>query len=372
MGSKYRGKAPISENSSKVKEVSDEECLEELRRVVLLFPDRVITRNFFRINSTIAESVWSCRFGTFEEFKRQAGVKLSRQQHQLEKQIAKHVSVDQYKELNKERTNWGERYISRNTTRYQTILFAADFHDTESDPFSLAVLIDTARRLKPDVISLVGDLFDLPEFGRYTVDPRSWDVVGRIRFVHEYILAPLRKAAPNAQIDLLEGNHEFRLLRHLCDATPALKAVLSDLHGFTISKLLGLERFEINYVAKCDLATYNLSNQKDELQKNYRIYFNAVLAHHYPAGSALGMPGVNSHHHKLEVRSLYNETFKAYNWIQMSGIHRRNASYTMGEKWTNGFVIAHVDTETRQTIFEPISIGDFTCVGGKYLYRDKK
>jgi hypothetical protein len=36
----------------------------------------------------------------------------------------------------------------------------------------------------------VGDIFDLPEFGKYGVDPREWDVVGRIKFAHENILAP--------------------------------------------------------------------------------------------------------------------------------------------------------------------------------------
>jgi len=45
-------------------------------------------------------------------------------------------------------------------------------------------------------------------------------------------------------------------MRHLADQTPALRAVLSDLHGMTVSKLLGLDEFGINYVAKADLGAY--------------------------------------------------------------------------------------------------------------------
>ena len=360
---------PFSEDKRKEKEFSSDQCIKELQRIVLENPEKVISRNFFRVNSTIAESVWNRFFGTFQEYKRQAGVLLSRSQHQLEKQIAKHASVDHYREFDKERMDWGSKYIRKNKTRFQTILFCADFHDKNTDSFTLSVLIDTAKRLKPDIVCIVGDLFDLPEFGRYTVDPREWDVVGRIQFVHEKILAPLRKAVPDAQIDMIEGNHEHRLLRHLCDATPALKAVLSDLHGLTMSSLLGLEKYEVNYIAKCGLTIYNLTDQKHELRKNYKVYFDAVLAHHYPEGARLGMPGVNGHHHKLEVRTLHNETFGSYPWIQMGGIHRCDATYTNGEKWSNGFVIAHIDTQTKETLLEPITVGAFACVGGRYYYR---
>ena len=367
-----RKNAPFSEDVRKQKELSSDQCLDELRRIVEANPERVVSRNFFRVNSSISENTWNRYFGTFAEYKRQAGVVLTRQQHAIEKAVAKHASVAHYKDFDQERKSWGAKYERKNKRRYQAVLFCSDFHDRATDPFALQVLIDTVERLKPDVLCIGGDLFDLPEFGRYTVDPREWDVVGRIKFAHEKILAPLRDAAPDAQFDFIEANHEHRLLRHLCDATPALRAVLADLHGFTLSKLLGLDEFQINYIAKCDLATYNLTDQAKEIKKNYKVYFDSMIAHHYPAGASLGMPGINGHHHKVEIRSLYNETFGAYQWVQAPAMHRADASYTMGEKWSTGFVIAHVDTLNRQTIFEPVSVRDFACVGGRYLYRETK
>jgi UDP-2,3-diacylglucosamine pyrophosphatase LpxH len=84
---------------------------------------------------------------------------------------------------------------------------------------------------------LNGDIFDLPEFSKYTQDPRHFAPVERIKWVHQF-LNDLREAAPDAQIDFVEGNHEFRLLRHLSEATPALMTVLADLHGMTIPTCL--------------------------------------------------------------------------------------------------------------------------------------
>ena len=98
-------------------------------------------------------------------------------------------------------------------------------------------------------------MFDLPEFSRFTQDPRDWDVVGRIRWVHKF-LEDLREAAPDTEITFLEGNHEYRLLRHLAEASPAMRAVLSDLHHMTVPDLLGITKYEINYVAPADLATF--------------------------------------------------------------------------------------------------------------------
>jgi len=364
------GRVPLSENTKKITaDWTAEQCIEELRRVVNLDLDRVVTRNYFRVHGLIAESVWNRHFGTFEEFKRQAGVKLSRQQHAHERAIAKHVSVDHYRKLNEERADWGDKFIRQNSARFKTILVCSDLHDIEIDPFYLRVLLDTARRSQPDVIALVGDIFDLPEFGRYGVDPREWNVVGRISFAHQRILGPLRKACPNAQIDLIEGNHEARLLRHLADATPAMRAVLADLHGFTVGKLLGLEQFEINYIAKADLAAFTKRDFDKELASNYKVYFESVLCHHFPHARTMGLPGVNGHHHRHQVWSEFSPIYGPYEWHQLGAGHRRKASYCEGEKWHNGFALVNVDTATRAVGFDYIPVGDFAVTGGKWYHR---
>jgi hypothetical protein len=682
--------ASISENTSKLKpEYTAEDCIQELLRIVREHPDQVISRNYFRVHSNISEATWTCHFGTFDEFKRQAGVTPTRQVRSLEKHIAKHVSVDHYRRLSDSRRGWGDRYERDSGKRFKTMLVASDLHDKEIDPFMLRVMLDTARRVQPDVISLVGDIFDLPEFGKYSVDPREWDVVGRIRFAHDHILGPLREAAPDAQFDFIEGNHECvtpdteilcedgwrradqitssdlvasyalttervsyepplaikhiqdanlvsvtgdfgdelvsdthridfngkltpvrdalglklpqylfryavrsnhsrqnpisedwvrlltwvvmdativtrqianrriqfklsksrkierlrglldrldisytvrpasmsdgnrlqpyyvciygddarriwdelggirqlpaswrsldehqvyamleeiaetdggrhfakiswrttslhdaetvqlacvlngvpcvireeegrsgfapttcktqyvvsiadqglcdrryvqitetgehgpvvaiqtqngtlitrrngkvnftgncRLLRHLADASPAMRAVLSDLHGMTVPKLLGLDRFQINYIAKADLATFNKSDHSREIGNNYKVYWDQFLCHHFPHARQMGLPGVNGHHHRHEVWPMFNLNFGAYEWHQLGAGHKREASYCEGERWHNGFALVHLDTVSKSSVTEYIAVRDFAVVGGKFYYRD--
>lgn len=364
-----RPDVPMSEHEKKYKDWNPQQCLDELRRVQAINPEVEITRNYFRHHSRISEAVWNKHFGTFEEFKRQAGIKLSRQQHALEREIAKHASVDHYRRINIERLDYADKYLRDNPSRFKTIITVSDIHDIEADPFFLRVLIDTCRRVQPDVISFVGDVFDLAEFGKYTVDPREWDVVGRIRFVHDNVFAPLRVACPNAQIDLIEGNHEARLLRQLADATPALRAVLSDLHGFTVGRLLGLDAFEINYIAKADLSAWTKRDFEKEIGNNYKLYWDSFLCHHFPHARNMGLPGVNGHNHKHFVWSAFNPIHGPYEWHQLGCGHRRTASYCEGERWHLGFAIVNIDVKTHTTAFDYVQVSDFAVSGGKWYYR---
>lgn len=362
---------PLSETLIvSLKEGTKDDCIKSLRELAIANPEIAISRNFYRVNGLYAESVWTQHFGTFEEFKRQAGIVPSRQHHQMEKHIAKHASVDHYRNLNVDRQDYAEKYIRESKTRFKTAIIVSDLHDKEVDPFFMDVLVDTVKRVQPDLLVFNGDIFDLPEFGKYTIDPREWGVVERIKFAHEQIFKRLREVAPKAQFDMIEGNHEARLLKHMADATPALKAVLSDLHGFTVSKLLGLHHFEINYIAKGDLAAFNKQNLNSELRKNYKVYWDALLCHHFPDAKNWGLPGVNGHHHKHVVTPMYNQIYGAYEWHQAGCGHQRDASYCMGEKWHMGFVIANIDTETKATQFDYVHVGEkFAVSGGKWYYR---
>jgi hypothetical protein len=109
---------------------------------------------------------------------------------------------------------------------------------------------------------------------------------------------------------------------------------------------------------------------KKELEHNYKVYFDCVLAHHYPnLGRAKGMPGFSGHHHKLQVWPLDNPIHGPGSWYQLGAMHVRDASYTDAEKWSNGFALVHVDTHTKRSVFEYIDIGDVAYVGGKMYTR---
>lgn len=350
-------------------EWTEEDCLESLRKLDREHEGKDITRIFYRTRTEVSDSTWNRYFGTFLEFKRQANLILSRDQHKVERQLAKHVSVDHYRELN-DRHDYHSRYLRHTDKKHKIVMGASDLHDQEVDPFYLRCLIAAAKMIQPDIINLSGDIFDLPEFGKYAVDPRDWDVVGRIRFVHKNILEPLREAAPNAQIDFVEGNHEYRLLRHLADATPALRAVLSDLHGMTVPKLLGLDAYEINYISRADLGAFSEADKKKEIGKSYVIYDDALLVHHHPHAREWGLAGWNGHHHSWQVWHQKNVLNGSYQWMQLGCGHMLKASYTEGEFWTSGFTVAHLNTESKSTTFEYINVTDMAVIGGMFLYRE--
>jgi hypothetical protein len=360
---------PMSETLiPKVKTATKAQVVKDLRDLAERHPDLAISRNFYRVNGTYAESAWNQYFGTFEEFKRQAGLKLTRQQHALERAIAKHASVDHYRKANEERANYGDKYLRPNNKRFKTVIICSDLHDEEMDPFFRRVLIDTVRRVQPDAFCIGGDGMDLPEFGKYSVDPREWNPTRRIREMHRFC-ADVREVIPDAQFDYLEGNHEFRMLRHLSDETPALKVVLAELHGMTIRQLFGLDRFEVNYHAKADLAAYRERDITKELGRNYIIYDDCLLVHHFPEGRRMGLPGVNGHHHKHISWPDFSPVYGAFEWHQLGCGHRRDASYCSGEKWHMGFMIANSDTQTRQVNFDYVPVTDFAVSGGVWYTR---
>lgn len=366
-----RGLAMLAEKEKKYDPTAtDDQLIADLRRVQQENEDKFISRNFYRIHGRFSEKTWDYRFGTFQEFRKQAGLELSRNQQQLEKHIAKHASLDVYREFQEaEITPWVGRYEKpQDGGRTKTILVGSDFHDKEVDPFCLHVFIDTAKRMQPDIIVLNGDIFDLLEFSKFDKDPRSMDIKGRFDFVREGIFKPLRDACPKAQIDLMLGNHEHRLLRHLADKTPYLK-VLMDLTGISLTTLFGLDEWEINLRSKWDLAAWRPGEIRELSKKNYEIYYGCFVCNH-TGNEGFGLSGTSGHTHRPDVKTSVSVNGPLV-WTTTGGMCRTTAEYTTTmEKWQNSFLIVHVDTEKKQVVPEHIIFTDhMTVVGGVYYRR---
>ncbi len=367
---KYRGKmktVPLSEHV-KTRTASPEECIVELQNLQEEFPEIFITRSFFRNQSRLADSAWNGHFGTFAEYRKQAGCELSRAQHGMERHIARHAAADNYREMNIEKDGYGDKYEKPSGKRFQTYIALMDMHDRDCDPFYRRLAITAIKDIQPDVLILNGDIFDLYEFSSFEKDPRYANVMEGITWVHRF-LAECREACPDMQIDFIEGNHEYRMMRHLADKTPYLMGMLADLHGLNTSKLLGLDEYEVNYITRSDLSVFNKTGIKKQIGLNWKIYDNCFIASHYPKDKDMGWPGFNGHHHKHLVTTKYNPEFGSYQWIQSGCGHKRNASYCDGERWSNGFLIIHADTEQRHTVFSYVDIKDFAVIGGKYFER---
>ena len=133
-----RDGVPLSEDQRKFHpDWTAADCIAELQRIAQIDTDKVITRNYFRVNSDISESTWNRYFGTFEEFKRQSEITLSRHAHRMERDIAKHASVDKMRVLNVGKREWEGAYLRPSSRRWQTVLVLSNGPSAKADGFAL-------------------------------------------------------------------------------------------------------------------------------------------------------------------------------------------------------------------------------------------
>ena len=362
----------IEKNKKFDPKVTADDCLTDLLALQKERPFEIISRDFYRINGKYAESTWTKHFGTFAQFKRKAGLEKSRLGKKIEHEIALHDDLDIFRKFyDVEVKPYYSKYERKNKAKgIKLLLIGSDFHDIDSDPFMLGVFIDTAKRLQPDNIILNGDVFDLYEFSRFEIDPRVANIPSRFKFVRENIFRPLRKACPKAEIDLIVGNHEFRLMKLLADKTPALKILLHDVMGLTLADIFGLDEFQINLVAKIDLGAFRVSDVNAELKQNYKVYYNCYTASH-EKDWGFGTSGTSAHTHRPEIKTETNIPLGKLSWMNTGSIARTPVCYQEGKNtYVQGFGIAHVDPDKQQVTQELILVtGDFAVVGGKYYHR---
>jgi len=75
-----------------------------------------------------------------------------------------------------------------------------------------------AKRYKPDLVCLGGDIVDLISISRFGKPGRKFDYLAdEIAVAQRDIIEPTRAATPKAEMIWLEGNHEARLNRLLMD-----------------------------------------------------------------------------------------------------------------------------------------------------------
>jgi hypothetical protein len=331
-----------------------DDVIKDLREVQKLHPFKFISRTTYRALGRYSDSTWNRYFGTFHEFKRQAGLELTRHQHAAERGIAKHAAFEHYNEyFIKNVMPYYDKYKKKiKHEGIKTMMVLSDLHDIECDEFTLEVFIDTCKRKQPDIIVLNGDIFDLYEFSRFSHDPRHIKLKERFDFIHKRLFKALRDACPNAQIDFIMGNHEFRLVRLLADQSPHLRVLLSDVVGLSFSKIFGLDKYQINWVSKVDLGAFSKADIDNEMKKNYRIYFDCFAVTHEPDAVLMrSMSGTNGHHHKGMYTTSVNANRGVISWTQTPAGHVDDAEYLSGHKiWNTGFLEVTINVEAKQAL----------------------
>lgn len=366
--------ALLSERSKKYDPTATiAEIVTDIRRLQEEFPTRTISRDFYRVYGKYSDATWNRHFGTWLEARRQAGIELNRFQHTLERDIAKHAHLDIYRQFQKEQVDpWIGKYeVPDNGQRFKKIMMCSDLHDKELDPFCWSVFLDTCARVKPDIIVLAGDVFDQGEFSRFDQDPRNFSLKEAFEFVKTKIFKPLRETCPDAQIDFIIGNHDWRIIKFIANKSPNLKVILSDVMGLTLADIFGLPEFKINLVSRLDLSAFSASETRSEIKNNFKIYYDCLVVDHH-GQQTFGMSGCSGHTHRTNMASSANLVRGPIHWITMGCLSNIDFEYQERmNKSHQSFCLWHIDTKTKQCQPEHFIFTDeMIVVAGKYYTRN--
>ena len=130
------------------------------------------------------------------------------------------------------------------------------FHDADA----MAVFIQAATRFQPDKIQILGDFLDLASQGRFAQEAAFANTTQESLNTGYKFLAALRTVCPDAEMVVIEGNHDKRMQNFIeANALAAFGLKRADMPDswpvMSLPYLLRLEELNIQYVDAYPAAT---------------------------------------------------------------------------------------------------------------------
>jgi len=247
--------------------------------------------------------------------------------------------------------------------------FVKDLKTAKLTPFHNRKVLDLHLQmieiLKPDRVDVLGDLLDMSEWtDRFLKEPEfRWTTQPALEEA-TWFLAQVRMAAPNAVIDLHQGNHEKRLEDAIKTHFPAAHQLqnVDELHlppALSLPRLLALHKLNINWIGD---------------YPNDRVYINDLLGVEH-GGRALS-PGQTAkaiisesnesvafgHVHRWEMLTRTIQT--RFGPMDITGFSIACSCWTDGRvpgskrnsQWQNGGAILEYEINGEQHNILPLSI----------------
>lgn len=154
-------------------------------------------------------------------------------------------------------------------------------HDERAIGISLAIM----KQLDPDLVVMVGDNLDLPEFGKYRLSSAYALTTQASIDRGTTLCAQVRAAAPSAEIKWLAGNHEERLVNFVLDNA---KAAFGIKRGnspdswpcLSVPYLCRFDDYGIDYVPGYPAGNFWV-NQRLRIIHGTKVRSNGSTAHAY-------------------------------------------------------------------------------------------
>jgi len=124
--------------------------------------------------------------------------------------------------------------------KYAIEVVGSDLHAPFQHDGAWEVFLASVEKLKPEGVTLAGDVLDRNQISRYTRKPSAMrPVQDDLDWASTNVFARVNAVAPDARRTLILGNHEYgRWLRYIYERVPELET----LRVLDFSRLLGLEQ----------------------------------------------------------------------------------------------------------------------------------
>jgi predicted phosphodiesterase len=196
--------------------------------------------------------------------------------------------------------------------------------------------LSLVKWFKPHRVIHLGDLVDFHAISRWNAGLERLDDLQSEIDEAAGFLADLRKAAPDADIRWLEGNHDERLLKYVATEARALKS----LRDLSVERQFGLDELGISYHGGEGILL-----RKEFLCKHGTMIRSGAGATAKAECLAAGISGISGHTHRLA--PYRREGYRSLQWNEAGTLSRLDPPYNPGRPdWSNGMCVGYFGKNT--------------------------
>ena len=313
------------------------------------------SRQRYRELGHYSTSLVTFLFGMWAEFQRQAGIFPSLATRQVERNISKTLRAQDIARYADEHVKpWDGAYNKLKVTRKPfTLQIGGDFHSHFCNPFARRVWHDVNKSLQPNGIRYNGDVVDFPQLSTHRQLPGHFPLSLQDEIDWGVgLFAQDRRANPLADMKLLIGNHDNRLITALADHSP----VFSSLDSMNFAELFKLDWLEMGLVCRANFLNPSHRHKKVDIAENWETICDPdgvplwTTVHGFLCGKDSARKhltrfmthGINSHLHDRQMVS--------------------GGSYATGVKhWHQAPAMAHPRAIAAGYIAGPIEFNGWSC-----------
>lgn len=225
----------------------------------------------------------------------------------------------------------------------------SDIHYPYHDAKAIKCVLDFIQDKEVNTIILNGDILDFYDVSSFDKDPDRVNSLQKEIDMSTKFFKKLRTIKPDARIEFIKGNHEYRLERYL-----KKHPELYSLDALKLPNLLDLKKYNIEYSDK-GIKLGNLKIIHGDMVRKFSAYTaRGELEKHDSSG-------ISSHTHR-GAAYFYRTPERYLAWYESFCLCDLNPEYINEPNWQQGFLYGYVEKDSFAVTPIPIVDGKIKCV----------